>query len=111
MRLLSFLCILFRYLFILCYLIRNKSESLKLNDIEGAAVGQKDYQQSLFGVWHNIFSIPRPVKLVPVFLLNYQFYFLIRQGVLHYSYHSAVFSKPYCDFATATYDSCISVVL
>ncbi|KAF2367612.1 ATPase AAA-type core, partial [Trinorchestia longiramus] len=42
--------------------VKSKRGALKLSDIEGAAVGQKDYQQSLFGVWNQIFSIPRPVK-------------------------------------------------
>ncbi|KAA0197860.1 hypothetical protein HAZT_HAZT003547, partial [Hyalella azteca] len=42
--------------------VKSKRGALKLSDIEGAAVGQKDYQQSLFSVWNNIFSIPRPAN-------------------------------------------------
>ncbi|XP_042208895.1 chromosome transmission fidelity protein 18 homolog isoform X2 [Homarus americanus] len=42
--------------------VRSTKGDLNLSDIEGAAVGQKDYQRSLFTVWHDMFSIPRPKK-------------------------------------------------
>lgn len=32
---------------------------LTLGDVEGAALGQKDAQKSLFNVWHQIFELPR----------------------------------------------------
>ncbi|XP_069181013.1 chromosome transmission fidelity protein 18 homolog isoform X3 [Procambarus clarkii] len=42
--------------------VRSTKKSLSLKDIDGASVGQKDYQRSLFNVWHQIFSIPRPKR-------------------------------------------------
>lgn len=42
--------------------VRSTKKDLSLNDIDNAAVGQKDYQRSLFNVWHDMFSIPRPKK-------------------------------------------------
>ncbi|XP_047486138.1 chromosome transmission fidelity protein 18 homolog isoform X1 [Penaeus chinensis] len=42
--------------------VRSTKNTLRLNDIDGAALGQKDYQRSLFSVWHDIFTIPRPKK-------------------------------------------------
>ncbi|XP_042861945.1 chromosome transmission fidelity protein 18 homolog [Penaeus japonicus] len=43
--------------------VRSTKNTLRLNDIDGAALGQKDYQRSLFNVWHDIFTIPRPKKV------------------------------------------------
>lgn len=42
--------------------VRSTKKDLRLNDIDSTAVGQKDYQRSLFNVWRDIFSIPRPKK-------------------------------------------------
>ncbi|XP_064109296.1 chromosome transmission fidelity protein 18 homolog [Macrobrachium nipponense] len=42
--------------------VRSTKSDLRLNDVDGSAVGQKDYQRSLFSVWHDIFSLPRPKK-------------------------------------------------
>ncbi|XP_076063248.1 chromosome transmission fidelity protein 18 homolog isoform X2 [Oratosquilla oratoria] len=42
--------------------VRSTHHELKLKDIDGAAIGQKDYQRSLFNVWRDIFSIPRPKR-------------------------------------------------
>ncbi|XP_068202844.1 chromosome transmission fidelity protein 18 homolog [Palaemon carinicauda] len=42
--------------------VKSNKTDLRLNDVDTSAVGQKDYQRSLFNVWHDIFSIPRPKK-------------------------------------------------
>lgn len=42
--------------------IKATKNKVQLDDIESVSVGQKDYQRSLFNVWHDIFSIPRIKK-------------------------------------------------
>ncbi|CAL4150868.1 unnamed protein product [Meganyctiphanes norvegica] len=39
--------------------IRATKKKVMLDDVESVSVGQKDYQRSLFNVWHDMFSIPR----------------------------------------------------
>ncbi|KAB7501952.1 Chromosome transmission fidelity protein 18-like protein, partial [Armadillidium nasatum] len=38
---------------------RITTKELKFMDLNGVSVGQKDYQRSLFSVWHSIFTLPR----------------------------------------------------
>ncbi|KAK7024655.1 hypothetical protein SK128_009630 [Halocaridina rubra] len=42
--------------------VRSNKLRLCLSDVDTSAVGQKDYQRSLFSVWRDVFSIPRPKK-------------------------------------------------
>ncbi|RXG71253.1 Chromosome transmission fidelity protein 18-like protein, partial [Armadillidium vulgare] len=39
--------------------VRITTKELKFMDLNGVSVGQKDYQRSLFSVWHSIFTLPR----------------------------------------------------
>ena len=41
---------------------RSTKDEVRLGDIDNASVGLKDYQKSLFSVWHDMFSIPRPKR-------------------------------------------------
>ncbi|RXG60585.1 hypothetical protein Avbf_17693, partial [Armadillidium vulgare] len=43
--------------------VRITTKELKFMDLNGVSVGQKDYQRSLFSVWHSIFTLPRQNKL------------------------------------------------
>ncbi|KAK4315368.1 hypothetical protein Pmani_013421 [Petrolisthes manimaculis] len=43
--------------------VRSSRREVRLEDVMGAAVGQKDHQRSLFNMWSDIFSIPRQKKI------------------------------------------------
>ncbi|XP_012939837.1 chromosome transmission fidelity protein 18 homolog [Aplysia californica] len=42
--------------------VRQKQKELTLRDVQTMSVGQKDRQKSLFTVWYEVFSMPRPKK-------------------------------------------------
>jgi len=42
--------------------VRRKQKELTLRDVQSMTVGQKDTQKSLFSVWHDVFTLPKPKK-------------------------------------------------
>ena len=44
--------------------IQRQCKDLSLKNIQSLSVGQKDSHRSLFNVWHEVFSLPRPKRCV-----------------------------------------------
>ncbi|RUS89835.1 hypothetical protein EGW08_002365 [Elysia chlorotica] len=42
--------------------VRQSNKELTLRDVQTMSVGQKDSQKSLFSLWHDVFTMPRPKK-------------------------------------------------